>query len=123
MLSTSSLRSRKLLKIALVVFRFSHLNHNTKHGCETIPGYLVVLALCFVVLMYVELHCNADEKKLTLKNNDVSTGSTPTATCGGTQAINNWLPRKGRSRGDPDSIGNNFEILKKCQSKLDWLDF
>jgi len=21
--------------------------------------------------------------------------------------------------GDPDSIGNNFEILKKCQSKLD----
>ena len=25
--------------------------------------------------------------------------------------------------GDPDSIGNNFEILKKCQSKLDCLIF
>ena len=23
--------------------------------------------------------------------------------------------------GDPDSIGSNFEILKKCQSKLDCL--
>ena len=25
--------------------------------------------------------------------------------------------------GDPDSIGNNFEILKKCQNKLDRLIF
>ena len=25
--------------------------------------------------------------------------------------------------GDPDSIGNNFEILKKCQNKLDCLIF
>jgi len=25
--------------------------------------------------------------------------------------------------GDPDSIGNNFEVLKKCQSKLDCLIF
>ena len=25
--------------------------------------------------------------------------------------------------GDPDSIGSNFEILKKCQSKLDCLIF
>ena len=25
--------------------------------------------------------------------------------------------------GDPDSIGSNFEILKKCQNKLDCLIF
>ena len=25
--------------------------------------------------------------------------------------------------GDPDSIGNKFEILKKCQNKLDCLIF
>ena len=30
---------------------------------------------------------------------------------------------KDEHRGDPDSIGNNFEILKKCQSKLDCLSF
>ena len=30
---------------------------------------------------------------------------------------------KDEHSGDPDSIGNNFEILKKCQSKLDCLIF
>ena len=30
---------------------------------------------------------------------------------------------KDEQGGDPDSIGNNFEILKKCQSKLDCLIF
>ena len=47
-------------------------------------------------------------------------------TCGGTQAINNWQPRKDvkdEQGKDPDTREIIFKILEKCLSKLDCLIF
>ena len=47
-------------------------------------------------------------------------------TCGGTQAINNWQPRKDvkdEQGKDPDAREIIFKILEKCLGKLDCLIF